>query len=188
MLPEQSNTLKLKNSPIRWILLLLGSAAFISIGVIALIKGDSAAWVWVCIIFFGLGIPISILSLLPNANYLLLTPEGFTMKSLFRSMFYKWFDVKGFSVNQLPNISVIAMWLGIGKMITFDFNDTYTGQQTARSIARGVTGYDAALESGYGMKLDDLCNLMNQWKGKYGVTSSTPTITPTVSTPTISQV
>ncbi len=100
--------------------------------------------------------------LFPDSNYLLLTPEGFTVKSLFRTKLTKWLEVKEFTVDKMPGAS------GSVRAIFYDYIDSYPDLVTTRKLAKAMTGYEAALESGYGMKLEQLCELMNVWRLKYG--------------------
>lgn len=168
---EYQNTLKLKSSPLRYIKVLLASSVVTVVYAIALKNGILSGWLWLGIVLPGLGIPLSIINMLPNSNYLLLTPEGFTIRSSFKSRFFKWSDVKGFNISQLPIPNIISILRGTGKMVTFEFSDTYTKLVTPRAFVRDITGFnigaDIALESGYGMKLQDLCNLMNEWRERY---------------------
>lgn len=165
---EYQNILKLKSSPLKWLLVLLVSIAFVLLAVALFKNGNNSPMIWVSVIFFGLGIPLSIINILPNSNYLLLTPEGFTIRSSFRSRLFKWSDIKCFSVDQLTSPNPFVLWFGIGKVVTFEFSDTYTKQKVARAIAEGLAGHESALEGAYGMKFQDLCNLMNEWRERYG--------------------
>lgn len=171
---ETQNTLKLKSSPLRFVGMLLASSVFTVVYAIALKNGILSGWLWLGIVLPGLGIPLSIINMLPNSNYLLLTPEGFTRKSSFKSTFFKWSDVKGFNISQIPIPNIFSILRGTGKFVTFELSDTYTNTKlvTPRTMIEGIAGSDiigadVALESGYGMKLQDLCNLMNEWRERY---------------------
>ena len=80
---------KLKN-----LILFLGCSAFVVIGVFLLDKDSKIGWG--SIVFFGLGVIISLIQFYPNSAYLKLTDKGFEVKGLFRSSFTKWTDIKGF--------------------------------------------------------------------------------------------
>lgn len=171
---ESQNTLKLKSSPLRYVVVLLGSLVLTVAFVIALKNGILSSFFWLGIILPVLGVPLSIINMLPNSNYLLLTPEGFTRRSSFKSTFFKWSDVKGFNISQIPIPNLFSILWGTGKFVTFELSDTYTNKKlvTPRTIVENITGSDVigadvALESGYGMKLQDLCNLMNEWRERY---------------------
>ncbi len=68
------------------LLMLLGSLAFVGAGFLML--SDSPITGCLSIIFFGLCAVVFAVSLLPNSSYLRLTPEGFTVCSMFRSRLY----------------------------------------------------------------------------------------------------
>ncbi|MDE2427936.1 MAG: hypothetical protein KGM99_04365, partial [Burkholderiales bacterium] len=102
----------------------------------------------------GLGLLIALVSMLPNASYLQLTPEGFTMRSLYRSHFFRWKDVTAFAVGRVVS----------NKMVMFNFAPTYQGPSKFRSFNASLTGYEAGLPDSYGMSHEALADLLNQYK------------------------
>lgn len=83
------------------LLLLVGCSAFVAAGVFMLRTDPSnwsgwaahAAWrasaAWAAIAFFGLGVLVGIVNLLPGGGYLELDQRGFTMCNLFRKTFHR---------------------------------------------------------------------------------------------------
>jgi hypothetical protein len=110
---------------------------------------------WFCLVVFGLGLVIVGISVLPNASYLRLTPEGFTVCSLYRAHTLRWKDVAGFAVGGLP----------LNKMVMFNFSSSYQKPGgTIRAINVGLAGYEGGLPDSYGLSHEALADLLNQYK------------------------
>lgn len=104
--------------------------------------------------FFGLGVIVFGALLLPNSAYLRLGPDGFTVCSLFRAHSYRWSDVGPFSVDRV----------GLNRMVVFNYSDDYRGSPRLRRVAAAMAGYEGALPDSYGMKLEDLADLLNEYR------------------------
>lgn len=120
----------------------------------ALMIGDGRTMGWLIAVLFGLGSLVFLLQLLPNCSYLRLDPTGFTMCSLFRSHHYRWSEVEHFGITRI----------GLNKMVAFNFSDQFDRARIARRVATEISGYEGALPDPYGMKHEQLAELMNQWK------------------------
>jgi hypothetical protein len=107
--------------------------------------------------FFGLGVLVAILQLIPGSNQLVLTKEGFTMTSLFRSHFIRWTDVDYFKPG----------YIGKSQFLLFDFSAEYKKHDVGKKIAKWISGKHAALPSNYGLSLQELSELMNEWMYRY---------------------
>ncbi len=140
---------QLKNS-----ILFLGSSAFVAIGIFTLDSDPKIGWA--SIIFFGLGVLVSIIQFFPNSTYLKLTNEGFEVKGLFKSSFTKWSDVKDFRKGQIKG----------NKMIFFDYTDQHKKWNSGKKVAKFLSGNEGAVQSSYNIKTDELLNLMNEYKLK----------------------
>ena len=140
---------QLKNS-----ILFLGCSAFVAISIF--IKDSDPTIGWGSIIFFGLGLIVSLIRFIPNSTYLKLTDEGFEVKGLFRSSFTKWTDVKDFREGQIK----------CNKMIFFDYTDDHKKWNTGKKVAKFLSGYEGAVQSSYNIKTDRLLNLMKEYKRK----------------------
>ena len=145
-------TKTLKPSPLKTILLLLVSLAFVATTPITMEKNPMMSWLGA--IFFGLCIFVFVIQLIPNSSYLKLTEEGFEVKSLYRSNFTKWSDINFFGVGEINN----------NKMVLFIYSENHTSQKLGKEVARGLTGGEGTLPNTYGMKADKLADLMNEWK------------------------
>ncbi len=113
---------------------------------------------WFVAIVFGLGSIVFVVQLWPNSSYLLLEADGFTVRSLYRSHKYGWADVDYFAVTRI----------GVNKMVAFDFASDYEKGRRARRMAVGISGYEGALPDRYGMRPEQLADLLNEWKARYG--------------------
>ena len=112
---------------------------------------------WLGIGFFGLGCIVFVLQLLPNASYLRLTPEGFTMCSLFRSHSYSWTETKTFAAGYVSQM----------KTVVFSHSPSYTKQISIRKMNKKHFGFESCLPDTYGMSAEELADLMNKWKRRF---------------------
>lgn len=148
--------LRLRTSRRKMLLLLFGCAAFVAAGVFVLPQSPGAAWG--AIVFFGLGIPIALVNLLPGSSYLELDARGFTMCSLFRKSFHRWEDVAEFF--PLP--------MGRARpMVALRYAPSYQGQAAGRSLAKALAGAEGALADTYGMSAADLAALLNKVRAEH---------------------
>lgn len=111
---------------------------------------------WFVIFFFGLGVIISLIQFHPNSSYLKLNDEGFEVKSLFRTSFTKWSDVKDFRKGSLHG----------NKMIFFDYADEHNKWKEGKKIAKFISGKEGAIQSTYTISTEDLIELMVTYKIK----------------------
>ena len=149
--------MRLKPSPWRLLLLLSISASFVVLGTFLISEGELVGG-WFCAGFFGLGVLIAIVSLLPGSSYLDISSAGMEIRSLYRKWFVRWTDVQEFYPVVISN----------RKMVAWDYSPTYTAQSMGRKISRGVSGVEAALPDTYGMSAESLATLLNEWRAQHG--------------------
>ena len=142
----------LRPQPTKWLLVALGSLAFVLIGIWMVRSRDMFGWL--AIVFFGLCLAVSLICLLPKASYLRLTPDGFTMCSLFRAHTIRWEDVTGFGVGTVFT----------NKMVMFNYVESYQRTPRLRSFNTELTGFEAAIPDSYGLRHEDLADLLNRYK------------------------
>lgn len=111
---------------------------------------------WFVAIVFGLGSLVFALQLLPDSSYLLLGPDGFTVRTLYRTQKYRWAQVEHFGVTRI----------GGNKTVGFDFSSKYGKYHVGRQVAAGISGYEGSLPDNYGMKPERLAELLNEWKAR----------------------
>ncbi|MCD8447082.1 STM3941 family protein [Tenacibaculum finnmarkense] len=139
---------------LKTLILFLGCSAFVVIGVFILDSDPKIGWG--NIIFFGLGVIVSLIQFYPNSTYLKLTDSGFEVKVLFRSNFTKWTDIKGFRQGKIKG----------NKMIFFDYTDNHKKWNNGKKVAKFLSGKEGAIQSSYNISTDKLIELMTEYKRK----------------------
>ena len=136
----------------KWIRILLLSATFVAVG-LWMISHDNA-YGWAGLVFFGLGMVVAIIALLPGAGKLKLDRDGFEITNLFRHQSLRWQDTTGFEAAIIPPSSL--------EMVVFD--DANAKGKTLASLSLGLVGHNAGLPDTFGLQAKDLASLMAQWR------------------------
>jgi hypothetical protein len=144
-------TRKLTPSKVKFIILFLGSMVFV-IGGFLLVKGDNVGWL--TILFFGICAIISALQLVPGANWLCLDNDGFTIRNLYRVHRYLWKDIQEFG----------TININLNKMVAFNFVSDFDRSKVGRRVSRSLSGFEGALPNTYGLKAEELIQLMKKYK------------------------
>lgn len=102
---NQLESLTLYPSKLKWILILLGSAAMLFMGVNLLGKDSDveALIVQSTCVLGGLGILVSLLTLWPNSSWLKIGPDGIRARVLFRKAYYRWSDINRFGITTVQH-------------------------------------------------------------------------------------
>jgi hypothetical protein len=140
----------------RTILFALGSLAFLVPG--AYMIKEQPVIGWFVTLFFGLGLIVFLIQIIPGSTELTLTKEGFEMTSLFRKGTIRWTEIESFNIG----------YIGGNKTIVFDFNERYKKHKTGKIISKGLSGSHGALPTTYGLKAKELLKILNEWKHQYG--------------------
>ena len=122
----EEETIILRPKKLKIIGLLLISLLFV-IGAFTFIDKEPLLG-WSSIIFFGLGVIVFVIVLIPNSTYLKLTYDGFEMRSLYKSHLTKWGDVKSFRAGSItvPIFTSLGTFLSSKKkMVFFDYEESY---------------------------------------------------------------
>jgi hypothetical protein len=136
--------------------LLLASLAFVAIGY--LMRAEQPFIAWAAMIFFGLGIALSLVMLFsPSAMYLRLDPDGFEMGSFIKKTRIKWTDVAGFELAAIRG----------AKMIEIVYAPHYQGQQMGRAVASHLADMEGAIANNYEVPLAELLATLNTWHARY---------------------
>lgn len=112
---------------------------------------------YLCAGFFGLCLIVFGLQFIPGSAYLELNKEGFTVCSLFRQKTVYWREIERFSVVKFSR----------KKMVAWDYSENSKDKATGGAFARVLTGTEAALPDTYGMKAEQLAELMNDLLERY---------------------
>jgi hypothetical protein len=134
---------------------LVGSIGLVAIGVWMLAQGLKIAWVAVA--FFGMCTFTFMTLMLPNNSYLRIGPEGFEIRSLFRSYSYRWTEVAYFGVSR------VGRFAG-RKVVVFNFADDFSGKSMMRRVAAGLCGWEGGIPEVYAISAESLAELLNTYK------------------------
>jgi hypothetical protein len=145
-----SHSLRVYPNRAKWMVAALACGIMMTTGVWML--GDGQWLGLIPTVFFGLGLVVSLILLLPNSSFLELDDNGFLFRNLFRDSRFSWADIAGFEARRLS----------LRKFVTFDFARGYTASRHARALARTISGAEGALPDTYGMSAEDLADLMNE--------------------------
>lgn len=152
MTTDAPDTLLLRPSRIKNLLLLAVSAAF-TVGGTTMIR-DSRSMGWFVVVFFGLCTLVAVILLLPNSSYLRLTRDGLETRSLFRSSKLQWTDVAAFRAGRI----------GLNAMVLIEYAPSYPRVRRGRAVAAALTGAEGALPDTYGRSAKALASLLNEWR------------------------
>jgi len=132
-------------------MLILVGLGFTVTGIFMIREGERLDGLLVTV-FFGLCLAAGLAQLWPGASYLKLTPKGFICRGLFRP----WRLIPWESVNRFR-----AGDIGSGKTVVYDL----------------LAGPRHGLPDTYGLKADELAELMNDWRDR-ALASSGPSAHP----------
>jgi hypothetical protein len=136
-------------------LLLAGSICFVLLGYWG--RNESPIVGWACMLFFGLGIPVSLFMAFSNRIYLLLDSQGFEMASPIKTVRIGWQDVAGFDL-----VSVSG-----AKMIAIHYREGYEKQRLLRGAARAVSGVEGAIGNSYAASLPEILRALRDWHHRF---------------------
>ena len=148
--------LRLRTTRKSMVVLLLACAGFVAAGVFVLPIHPVVAWQ--AIVFFGLGVVVALIQLLPGSAYLELDDRGFTTCTMFRKSFVRWDDVGEFFPLSLDSRA--------RKMVAFRYAPDYKPHPSARKFLTALAGAEGALPDTYGRPADDLARLLNTIRGE----------------------
>jgi hypothetical protein len=151
----------IRSSPTTSALMLLIAIGFVAAGLFILRDPTQSRTVaYLCIAFFGAGIPLFAWRLI-RPDTLLLAPDGITWHSIFRTHHYQWSDVQRFRP-YAPSGKTITKHLG------FDFTDSYQARgHQFRGAAKTLTGVEGSLGGGWELSAADLADLLNKARARW---------------------
>ena len=129
------------------------SIGFVVIGILMGRSGERFGYLISA--FFGLGIPVFILAMFPNASYLKIQEDGFEFTSMYRRSFVKWADIATFGF-----LTQSTRFLTVNKMVGWDYVDHFEESVNGRALSKSISGLEAGLPDTYGMKAEELMALM----------------------------
>lgn len=141
--------LRLHPKRLKMLILLAGCLGFVALG--ALMFHDEPLIGALSIGFFGLGIPIAIVQMLPGAAFLELHADHFTFRAVFKQHSVRWRDIAGLRVVKVQGRAIVG----------WDFAPSYAGRGKSHTVSKAMAGIDAGLPDTYGMKPTALAELMD---------------------------
>ena len=173
-MPPSSNDEILRPRKGTWALALLISAAFVSIGLLMLRDPAPSTERLLCyggIVFFGLCAAVALIQFIPGSSFLRISSDGITVRSMWRTTFYRWSDIERFGVAEFSTGQR-------HRLVGLDFSASYPHRdraQTVKRINRTLTGFEGALPDNYGRDHAELAAHLNQLREQY-VNSPAPTV------------
>jgi hypothetical protein len=151
---QPGRVVTLRPSSRRTLLLLAGSVTFNAITVWMIVSGRTDLTAWLSGVFFGACTLVFLTRLLPNSLSLVLRPEAFTVRSLFRESTVHWRDVEEFGVYRIHGQAYVG------------WNGTHVPAQPGplRRLNRAIAGYESGLPDTFGVRAEDLVVLMDTWR------------------------
>ncbi len=151
----------LRPKRMKFIVGLIGALTMTAASVVVITDGHLVGFVGLGL--FGLFSLAFLAQFHPNCSYLRLTNDGFEVRSLFRSFFYKWHDVENFRVRRS------GLFL---KRVGFDFSSSVHQFPRVRAATKRVLGSEDALPDNFGLRATTLAELMNEWQRRSSRTIS----------------
>ena len=106
--------------------------------------------------FFGICSAVFILQLIPSAAYLQLSPEGFVVRSLFRTgPPIAWKEACDFRVSSYWGAQIVV------------FDEVGASEPHPKRLTRSILGGEVGPPETYGRTPQELANLMNSWRARY---------------------
>ena len=131
--------------------------AFVGIGVWEVSSRAAGAFGWLCTLFFGLGVAVFTVQLMPGASYLRVRRGGFMYCSLFRkSPVIPWRDVSIFRVASVPPSGI--------RLVVFDWHTA--SHPAVRRVNQHLTGATDGLPDSYGLSPQELADLLNTYRSR----------------------
>jgi membrane associated rhomboid family serine protease len=145
----------------RWTLLLAGFVLFTASSAWAF--ADTGGVVFAAgVLLFGAGLVLAVLQLIPGRAYLRIAPDGLVARTPVKTSRWAWNDIEQFEAYEIHHR------YGSTKQVGFDRRDlTPERQGFWQTIARGMSGVDAALPDTYGLDHRDLADLLDEARDRY---------------------
>jgi hypothetical protein len=146
-------------STAKTVLYLFGCLIFVAGAIGLLLSEGFSIPAALALAFFGFGsVFFGIVLLRPESAYLELRPDGFTVRRPFYGAFsHAWGEVSNFRVEQRRP----TFWV---RYVKFDQSDPQSTEELVKTTLTGT----GELAMNYGMRWQDLAQLMNDWQRQYG--------------------
>jgi len=121
--------------------------------------------------FCGLGSLVALSQFVPGSSFLRVAPEALTVRSLWRTKFYRWSDIERFGVADFSTVH-----FGVRqhhRMVGFNLSPSYPGLRkggTVGAINISLVGFEEALPDNYGIDCAELAEHLDRLRQKYTTT------------------
>jgi len=149
---RQRDDILFKPSPFKALFGLIGSLLFMGAGLWIIDTGDNLGWGVVA--FFSFCAVVAGIRLIPNANHLKLSNEGFELRTLFINRFTPWNAVKHFSISDEANTEIVLVHY---------VNESVRPERSALWLSWNPQAEDA-LPNHYPIDTAALAARLNEWK------------------------
>lgn len=136
-------------------LMLLVSMGFVAIGFFMRYDEPFLGWATIC--FFGLGIPVFSIMLIPGLSYLKLDRSGFEICSFWRKHMTQWADVVSFELISIQRT----------KMIGIHYRPGYARQKLGRAISSTLSRVEGGVPCQYKISAQEQLSTMEAWHARY---------------------
>lgn len=117
---------------------------------------------WSCAVFFGLGVVVAVIQLIPGTSRVVITTQGLYVKTFLRSYGYEWSDIERFGVAEW------TQWHGpfrqrhrLVGILFVDGSKHLSRHVRMQALSTALVGYHAALPDNYGYTHQELADLLN---------------------------
>ncbi len=122
-------------------------------------SGDGLFLVGGFVVLFLIGASLCFMMGSPDRNYLLLSPTGFTVRSILKSSDFRWAEVEEFHTISVKGMTKVVYSLSPQGKLRFT-------ESAWRKLNKALGGGEESLPDTYGMNAASLADLMNQRKKK----------------------
>lgn len=144
----------LQLTPSRWKHLALLACCACLVALAFLVGPRQSTLAWLTGGFFGLGVVVALIALIPGSGFLRLEPEGMSVRSLYRTWRVAWADVEDFYVASVAG----------REMVCWEYAAGFSGQPLGRAFSRAISGVEAGLPDTYRIPAAELASLLNEWR------------------------
>ena len=113
-------------------------------------------------LFFGAIAVLCVLQFFPRWAHLRIAPDGLVLRHTMRTTRWEWNDIEHFVPYEIHH------QYSSTKLVGFDRRDLTPARQSFfQTLARGMTGVDGSLPDTYGMRHEELAELLNVARDRY---------------------
>ena len=154
-----------------WILVLVGSIAFIALGAgwgLAVNRRSFDVLVQFIAIGSAIFCVVALVHLIPRNSFLKISPDGMTVRSLWRTTEYRWVDIQAFGVAEFQTEQ--GGQRQTHQRVGFNFSrysPPLKSVASADRLNKRVGGFEAALPDTYGKNCAELAAYLNRQRNRF---------------------